>query len=140
MPFLTIQSPDEIKTFTHDEGDTFTVRDAVDKKTFNKLLAAIPDSLIVENPYKDNQAGFAIKQAPELAGNTFPILAVSWSLSVPCTQANYHLLTPEAAAWIDVCLLEQIQKLVFEEKRADELGKPTTSPKGLRKGTPESVS
>lgn len=149
MGFLRIADTASVKRYPHyaepEEGapeDAPPVEDgyiecraAVDKRAMNAVMAGLPDEMI-ERQMRDEKLGddavFLVKNSPAVVQGLFSALVTGWSLSEPPTLANYLALDPEAAAWIDGVLYGHWNSIQVGK---DESGKPSTSPRGLRKGT-----
>lgn len=131
MGFLKLADQTAVKRYTHEEGDWVELREQLTKKEMNFLLRVTPDSMI--EPDKDSNIA-VLKDAPGMAEHLFATCVVSWSLDIEPTVENYLALDPQAGSWLDGVLYGHINTMNLTK---EEQGKPSTSPRASRKGTPE---
>jgi hypothetical protein len=141
MGLLKLANTGTKKIYSEDGEDWIEVRETMSKRELNFIQTHLPPGLIdLQNEETRNDAKAAailvIHTSPEFAAILFEALVVGWSLPVPATINNYLSLESKAASWIDN---ELMSHYVGSQTTKDELGKPTTSPKGSRKGTPVTV-
>lgn len=102
-------SSDETKKITLENGIELEVRTDVSKKTFNKLLKAIPSDF-------DGDKGFTPGQATEFSSALFDALVVGWNLDREPSVESYLTLRKDAADEIDAVLSEQFSSITPNEK------------------------
>jgi hypothetical protein len=142
MGFLKVADR-ETKRFEHKAKDGsvdawIEVRARMSKAEENIVQSQLPAEMmeLQDVDVANDKKAAAIVMAhitPQLSAIIFEALVTSWSLEIPATKANYLSLEPEPAAWIDGIIIEHYNN---SKTSQDELGKPSTSPKGSRKGTP----
>jgi hypothetical protein len=99
------------------DGGHLEVVTDLSKRTFNKLVAAMPDNV-------DAGSRMTPTQGVTMTEALFDALVVGWSLDVPPTVENYLGLDMKAALEVDDALMEHFGKLTVGEPEAK---KPKTS-------------
>jgi hypothetical protein len=92
------------------DGDFIEVRTDVSKRTFNAILAAMPD-------VPDGET-ISLSQSLDFAANLFEVFVVGWSLDVPCTKESYFDLSREAADAIDLAVAKHFEGLTPNKDEA----------------------
>lgn len=133
MGFLKLADKTAIKRYTHEEGDWIEVREHLTKAEMNYLLRSTPNSMIEAEEGKKVEI---LKDATGMSETLFGVMVTGWSLDAEPTVENYLALDPDPANWIDGVLFGHLNTMNLTK---DEQGKPSTSPRASRKGTPATV-
>ena len=85
------------------DGDFIVVKSDISKRTFNAIIAAMPDV-----PEGGN---ITISQSLDFAARLFEVFVVDWSLDAPCTKESYLDLSREAADAVDTAVARHFEGL-----------------------------
>lgn len=134
MGLLQLVDTAETKDVSNSEGDTITLRANIAKRELNNIFKKMPTSAFSRD--EADPDSYTIEMAVGTSEALFSALVLGWSLDAPATIENYLALKGPGAAWIDSVLFEHFAKQQMDK---DERPKPSTSPKGSRKDTQETV-
>lgn len=134
MGLLQLVDTTETKTVVGPEGDELILRANIAKRELNNIFKKMPASAFTRD--EDDPLSYTIEMAVGTSEALFAALVVGWSLPVPATVENYLALQGPGAAWVDGVLFEHFSSAQMSET---ERPKPSTSPKGSRKGTEETA-
>lgn len=124
MGILTFAS-DETKRLELEGGDWLDVRKDMSKRTFNRLMSAMPSREISE------ESGLTIEEGTKFAESLFEALVVDWSAPGDVSVDNYLNLSREAAQAVDAALIDHFGEI---SPSPDEESKVSTSRGSTRRG------
>jgi hypothetical protein len=108
----------ETKRIELGDGDWIEVKSDLSKKSFNELLAAMPNRQVTE------EDGLTLTEGLKFAEALFESLVTAWSVPQAATLENYLELDQTAAQAVDAKLIEHFGEI---SPSKDEMSKVSTS-------------
>jgi len=102
---------DDTKKIELKSGIELEVRTDISKKTFNRLVSNLPQTI-------DSEKGLTVSQATEFSGALFGVFVVGWNLEREPTVENYLDLKRQHADEIDEALSNHFTSMNVSEKEA----------------------